>query len=60
METLNPNEDFERHQSELLATALEREEAELLASARQEEIDLTPPERVRRLLFSLVIECVPL
>lgn len=26
----------------------------------QEEEDLPPPERVRRLLFNLVIECTPL
>jgi len=30
------------------------------ANAKQEEEDLPPPERVRRLLFSLVIECNPL
>lgn len=28
LETLNPNEDFEKHQSELLASALQKEEDE--------------------------------
>ena len=56
LETLNPNEDFENHMSQQLAKQLELEEQEHLAKVQEEEKDLSPPERVRRHLFNLVIE----
>ena len=44
----------------LLATALQAQEEEMKAKQEQEEEDLPHTERVRRLLFNLVIESVPL
>ena len=44
----------------MLATALQAQEEELKAKMEQEEEDLPPNERVRRLLFNLVIENSPL
>lgn len=42
--------------SQQLAKQLELEEQEHLALKQEEEKDLSPPERVRRHLFNLVIE----
>ena len=44
----------------VLATALQAQEEEMKAKMEQEEEDLPPAERVRRLLFNLVIENSPL
>ena len=44
----------------VLATALQAQEEEMKAKMEQEEEDLAPAERVRRLLFNLVIENSPL
>jgi hypothetical protein len=42
------------------AKALQLLEEEAQAKMLQEEVELEPPERVRRHLFNLVIECSPL
>lgn len=60
LEALNLNEDFEQHQSLILANALQVQEEELKAKMEQEEVDLPHTERVRRLLFNLVIESLTL
>lgn len=44
----------------VLATALQAQEEELKAKMEAEEEDLPHSERVRRLLFNLVIESLPL
>ena len=44
----------------VLATALQAQEEEMKAKMEQEEEELPPAERVRRLLFNLVIENSPL
>ena len=43
----------------VLATALQAQEEELKAKMEAEEEDLPHSERVRRLLFNLVIESLP-
>ena len=60
IEALNPNEDFEQHQSEVLAEAMQKQEEEMQAKEKEEEEHLTPAERVRRLLYSLIIDSNPL
>ena len=42
LDLLNPNEDFERHQSELLASAIQRQEDQIMAEAMAEQAELAP------------------
>jgi len=44
----------------ILATALQAQEEEAKAKMEAEEEDLAPTERVRRLLYNLVIDSSPL
>lgn len=60
LETLNLNDEFESHMSKQLAAALQLKEEAAHALVMQREEELPPAERVRRYLFNLVIESVPL
>ena len=65
VENLNLADEYQSYQNELLA---EKQKEEALKAKEEEEArkeiqmefqNLEPPERVRRMLYNLIIECIP-